>query len=142
MAWLARTFFMFSYYACFLAELTIFTREAGSRTDVNLHFFETWHPDVYSQCFMIENVLLFFPFGAFLVLLWKRAGKIWKILVLSFFLSMAIEITQLRTGRGYFQVDDIWLNMLGGLLGGDFGLLLREIWNLLAWPFRRDKAQV
>jgi hypothetical protein len=132
-------FFLFSYYLCFLAELTILTREAGTRTDVSLHFMETWNPDIYSQCFMVENVLLFLPFGAFIVLLWKRLGKIWKIFTLSFLLSLTIETIQLRTGRGYFQVDDIWLNVLGGLLGGDFGLFVREICELLVKPFHYKK---
>lgn len=51
-------FFLFAYYVCYLLELTLLTREAGSRTDVNLRFLGTWHPDIYSQCFMVENVLL------------------------------------------------------------------------------------
>ncbi len=120
-------FFLFLYYLCFFIEITILSRGAGTRIGVNLQFMGTWQPDLYSQRYMVENILLFFPFGLFFILLWKRSAKIWKLLLFSLLLSLFVEITQFLTGRGYFQVDDIWLNVLGGLLGGDFGLLFWEI---------------
>lgn len=122
-------FFLFVYYGCYLLELTILTREAGSRTGVNLCFWGTWHPDIYSQCFMVENVLLFLPFGCFFTALFPFARKLWRVLLFSFFLSLAIEYTQLRTGRGFFQVDDLWLNTIGGGLGSIPCLLFFKIYK-------------
>lgn len=118
--------FLFVYYFCYLIELTLLTREAGSRTDIDLHFLGTWHPDLQSQCFMVENLLLFLPFGILIVFLCLEL-KLWKVLLLSFLLSLTIEITQLITGRGFFQVDDIWLNTLGGFLGSILGNIFRKL---------------
>lgn len=118
--------FLFVYYFCYLIELTLLTREAGSRTDINLCFLGTWHPDLRSQCFMVENILLFFPFGILIVFLCSRL-KLWKVLLLSFLLSLTIEITQFITERGFFQIDDIWLNTLGGFLGGILGDALKKL---------------
>lgn len=121
--------FLFIYYGCYLLELTLFTREAGSRTDVNLQFLGTWHQDIYSQCFMVENVLLFLPFGCLFAALCPWVRKLWKILLCSFFLSLAIECTQLWTGRGFFQIDDLWLNTLGGVAGSIPCLFLNTVKN-------------
>lgn len=134
-------FFLFIFYFCFLVELTLLTREAGSRTDISLKFLGTWHPDIYSQCFMIENVLLFLPFGMLLVLLWKHMRKIWKIVAASLFLSIAIEVTQLLTKRGYFQVDDIWLNIAGGILGACLGMVVRGIFCILIYAACGENGQ-
>ena len=62
------------------------------------------------------NVLLFVPLG---VLLWfsLRDRKWWKALVISFILSMGIEIAQLVLRRGLCEFDDVFHNTLGCLLG-------------------------
>ena len=66
---------------------------------------------------MAGNVGLFIPFGAMLFV-WK--GKpVWFLEVtgLTFLLSLGIEIIQLITRVGVFDVDDIILNTVGGMLG-------------------------
>lgn len=123
-------FFLFVTYVCYLLELTLLTREAGSRIDVSLRLFGTWHPDLYSQCFMVENLLLFLPFGCLFTALFPFARKFWRILLCSFLLSLAIEYTQLRTGRGFFQVDDLWLNTLGGGLGSIPCLIVDKVYKM------------
>ena len=59
----------------------------------------------------------FLPFGAILPVLKRNLRSFWKILLLSFELSGMIEVTQLLTRVGSFDVDDIILNTLGGVLG-------------------------
>lgn len=132
-------FFFFIYYFCFLIELTLLTREAGSRVDINLKFLGTWYPDIYSQCFMVENVLLFIPFGVFIVLLSERMGKLWKVIIVSFLFSLTIEVLQLLTGRGYFQVDDIWLNTVGGMIGACTGIVIKYFLKLIGIYQKIDK---
>ena len=36
----------------------------------------------------------------------------------SFLTTASIEITQLMTGRGFFEVTDIVTNLMGGIMGG------------------------
>lgn len=108
---------VFLGYFSFVIELTLLTREAGSRVGVSLKIWETYAPDLYAQCWMVENVLLFIPFGILLPFLWDKMQKAGWMVALSFLFSLGIETTQLLTGRGFFQVDDIWLNVLGALCG-------------------------
>ncbi|HIR76095.1 MAG TPA: VanZ family protein [Candidatus Choladousia intestinipullorum] len=63
------------------------------------------------------NIIGFMPFGALLPVMAKSARKGWKVTLLSFEVSALIEISQLFFRVGCFDVDDIILNTLGGLLG-------------------------
>lgn len=65
---------------------------------------------------LLGNILIFIPFGFFLPM-----GSTKKSFVLtalfSFFLSLGIETFQLLTKIGSFDVDDLLLNTLGGIIG-------------------------
>jgi len=63
------------------------------------------------------NIAAFVPFGCMLPALVKRLRYFHKIFLLSFFFSFCIETTQLITKVGCFDVDDMILNTLGGILG-------------------------
>ena len=73
------------------------------------------------------NILLFVPFGYLLPLLWKRADRWWKVVLCGFVLSLGIELIQLVTHLGMFDLDDLMNNSLGAFLGwGCFCLALRR----------------
>lgn len=71
---------------------------------------------------MIFNVLLLFPFGVYLRYYYRR--NFLEVLIFSFLLSLFFEVTQL-TGIYHlypysyrtFDVDDLFFNTLGGVLG-------------------------
>ena len=63
------------------------------------------------------NILLFVPFGYLLPLLWKRADRWWKVVLCGFVLSLLIELTQLVSHLGMFDLDDLMNNSLGAFLG-------------------------
>lgn len=65
---------------------------------------------------MFGNIIGFMPFGFFVPMLSKK-HSFWRILCLSFELTLAIEVTQLFLKVGIFDVDDLFLNTLGGVLG-------------------------
>lgn len=66
---------------------------------------------------VVGNVVAFGPFGFFLPIVSRRSKKWWMTVSLSIGFSLCIEITQLVFRVGSFDVDDILLNTLGGLLG-------------------------
>ena len=66
---------------------------------------------------VVGNVCVFMPFGALLPSLFHKCQKLIAVLMLSFELSLVIEIVQLVTRVGSFDVDDLLLNTLGGILG-------------------------
>lgn len=63
------------------------------------------------------NVAGFVPFGALLPIVVRDVRKAWKVVMLSFEISALIEIAQLLFQVGCFDIDDIILNTLGGLIG-------------------------
>ena len=62
------------------------------------------------------NVLIFIPFGFFLPLA-SKFRNLPTTVFLSFFLSLAVEMVQFITQVGCFDIDDLLLNTLGGLIG-------------------------
>ncbi|MDO4523634.1 MAG: VanZ family protein [Eubacteriales bacterium] len=63
------------------------------------------------------NVICFIPFGAILPVLCRKARKLFAIVLLSFEFSLLVECAQLLLKVGSFDVDDLFLNTLGGLIG-------------------------
>lgn len=63
------------------------------------------------------NVICFIPFGFFVPIVFKRmrSGIVVTILTLSF--SFMIEVFQLVFKIGSFDVDDLFLNTIGGIAG-------------------------
>lgn len=81
-------------------------------------FKEMFRYDFGSPLFMknvIGNMLMFLPYGFFISYLLKLDKKS-TILCLSVIVSLTIETTQLVIGR-VFDVDDIMLNIFGGMIG-------------------------
>ena len=63
------------------------------------------------------NVVAFMPFGFFLPVV-SRRGRCWyNAILLGFLLSLCIETIQLICKVGSFDVDDLFLNTMGGILG-------------------------
>lgn len=86
------------------------------------------------------NILAFAPFGFLLPHLLKRYRRFFSIVFLSIFFSLAIELTQMLTKVGRFDVDDIILNTFGGILGYLIYTICRGI-NYLLHPKRKDKKR-
>lgn len=63
------------------------------------------------------NVVGLMPFGFFLPFLAGRTRKCYTVTCLTFLFSLVIEITQLLCKVGSFDVDDLLLNTIGGVLG-------------------------
>lgn len=82
---------------------------------------------------ILGNILLFSPLGFFVPLLRPRLSKLVQIAVLAFGISLLLELVQLLTGLGGFDVDDLLLNVLGGLLGW---LAFRVLRGLVRVPRR------
>ena len=63
------------------------------------------------------NVVAFMPFGFFLPILWQKSGKLLYVTFWSFSFSLVVETIQLVYKVGTFDVDDLFLNTLGGIFG-------------------------
>jgi|GEM_PF-1600298 len=63
------------------------------------------------------NLIIFIPMGWFIPLLVRSRRPILLVLTISALLSLGFEITQYLTGTGSADIDDIILNIAGGMLG-------------------------
>lgn len=65
---------------------------------------------------LFGNILIFVPYGFFISMASQSRG-FFKTLFYSFGLSLGVEFFQLVTRVGSFDVDDLLLNTVGGILG-------------------------
>ncbi|MBR0385196.1 MAG: VanZ family protein [Erysipelotrichaceae bacterium] len=65
------------------------------------------------------NICMFIPMGYLLpyVFDWFRRNMRWKTVIVCFLASLLIENVQLISRRGFYDVDDLISNTLGGFLG-------------------------
>lgn len=72
----------------------------------------------FKQAFLniIGNILAFMPFAFFLPYFAKRNMKFVRFLELMVLISLSVELIQMITLSGSFDVDDIILNVLGALI--------------------------
>ena len=71
------------------------------------------------------NILAFVPFGYFLPSLSTHKLKFFQVFLLTFQLSIGIELIQLLSKVGSFDVDDMILNTSGGIVGYILFLILK-----------------
>lgn len=102
-------------YLAFIGYMTLMNRETGdSRTRLQLFWsYRRFFRNAGTRTEILNNILLFVPFGALLRSLSGKRLWLWLIPML----SIAIELIQYFTGLGLCELDDILNNTLGGLLG-------------------------
>ena len=111
-------------YVCLISEQL--GRQAGAGYRYNLipfreiSRFYTYKELVGFSSFMLNlfgNILVFIPFGFILPIILIRRRKLFNVILSTFFLSLMIETIQLFLRVGAFDVDDLILNTLGGVIG-------------------------
>lgn len=79
---------------------------------------------------LVGNFILFLPMGMYLPFFLKKLNKPSIFLISMSALLLMIEILQLVTRRGSFDIDDFILNLLGTYIG--FGIwntkIVRKLW--------------
>ena len=85
---------------------------------------------------LVGNVIAFMPFGYLLPRVWKAAQHVVVCMGAAFLTVVGIELFQLLSAFGIFDVDDILLNCLGALLGYLCFLAAR----CLGWTEERKKS--
>lgn len=74
-------------------------------------------PGIRSFANLFGNVLIFVPVGMLFPFVHERGRNIWILLANAFLFVAGIEIFQLFSAFGAFDVDDIILNCFGVLMG-------------------------
>lgn len=82
---------------------------------------------------VIGNIILFIPFGYLITdMLYEKIGKYNGFItcLITLITSTTIEVIQMYIGRS-FDIDDILLNFVGGILGFIVFVIVRQIFKLL-----------
>lgn len=114
------------YVICLFHTVTF--QDVGWSSSNFIPFKEMLRYSVGSPLFIrnvLGNVLMFVPYGFFITYLFKFE-KWHTPFLLTLILSVVIETTQLLIGR-VFDIDDIFLNIIGGSLGYLFFSLLYDM---------------
>lgn len=113
---------LLSCWLLLVLALTIASRGANYTGRFNIDFFSgyinAWNKWSFSELQLILfNMLMFVPLGFLLPLLWQKAERFKVIFLVSVSTTALIEISQLLTGTGIFEFDDLFHNCLGSLFG-------------------------
>jgi len=76
---------------------------------------------------LVGNVIMFIPLGYFLVVIFHKQRNILYFFMTCFIIIGSIEVLQLLTMLGSFDVDDLLLNMVGCLIGYLFCFVHKKI---------------
>lgn len=81
----------------------------------------------YTKENLVGNVMLFLPFGLLLPLLFHKVNGFQIVIIIALLISAGLELIQLVTALGTFDIDDIILNVLGASLGFGLYILSKEL---------------
>ncbi len=129
---------LFVIYILLLFELVTNT-ESGNHGLNLVPFVEITRYQFGSKLFIynvIGNILAFLPFG-FFVSHYISAKKVSEITIVTLITSFAIELVQYHIGRA-FDIDDIILNVIGGICGFLLYIALTAIQKHLPSLFKSD----
>lgn len=76
---------------------------------------------------LVGNILVFIPYGFVLPKAYPRCGKWWRTFYCAVGFVMCVELFQLFSAFGAFDVDDILLNVSGAMIGYSLFGILRKI---------------
>lgn len=78
---------------------------------------------------IVGNVVAFMPFGFILPEVWDQLNRWYTITLMGFLFSLCIEAAQLVSRVGSFDVDDLFLNTVGALVGYIVFVIAKGVWN-------------
>ena len=115
-------------YLLLLLDLFVFQRETFSGTTLNLTPFKgawaTYWPHIKKGNFrsgifvqFFGNLLIFLPLGFYLSLWWRKKPHRWLLYLTPVLLAFVIEGCQYLFRMGQSDIDDLWMNVVGFLLG-------------------------
>jgi len=146
---------LFYLYIILLSYFLFFSEHYGRENILpeyryNLEFFKeirrfiTYREQLGFEVFIVNivgNILAFAPFGFMLPLLNTKYRKFFLIAFLSLLFSLSVEVVQLLFKVGIFDVDDIMLNTVGGILGYLAYKVVHILYSLFT-PHKKKKKKV
>ena len=106
-------------YILWIFYITLYDRPPHSDYRYNYQLFWSYIEDGDGSFYFKENILnllIFIPIGLVFPIVWKRT-KLWHVFIIGLMTSVSIESLQLVLKRGFSELDDVFHNTLGAILG-------------------------
>lgn len=116
----------FVFYISLLVQMGILSREIGSTREIVLIPFKTPGGSNLIFLYSLANLVIFIPFGIIVPKVFHSINKVWKMLLVTLATSIAIEAIQYILACGTSEVEDVIMNVAGGIVGY---LIIRVIYN-------------
>lgn len=82
---------------------------------------------------LILNIILFIPVGFLIPFYSDKLKKMYRVVLIGFLATVTIELTQHFNDYGVFEIDDVFNNTLGTLLGYCCFMIFYRIKNKESW---------
>jgi len=119
------TFLSISFLLCWV--MTVFALTTSDRPlmytgQVNMSLFSgyvsAWNKWSLAEFqLIIFNMIMFLPLGMLLPFIHPKYKSFWRVFFISLTFTAGIEVFQLVTGKGIFELDDLFHNTLGSIAG-------------------------
>lgn len=129
----------FIIYILCLFQVVTFQDNNNISSNNLIPFREMFRYDFGSRLFLknvLGNIIMFLPYGFFTSYFLKEK-KLLSIFILTIVTSLTIESTQLIIGR-VFDIDDILLNIIGGILGHYLYIIILKIGDMCPRVLQRE----
>lgn len=138
---------MFAIYLIYLSYLTFFSHIYGrtySHRNINIIPFKTilnyltfsFNTDIILRN-IFGNIIAFVPMGFLLPSIFKKFAALRSAIFIILFATITIEVIQYIAAVGTSDIDDIFLNLIGGILGYSLSKLFIKILKYIRWR-RKD----
>lgn len=104
-------------YLLLLLTITFLSRESNGNIRIDLQIGSSLGINARNDAYVIENILLFVPYGFFYTMMGRHRSGFRNSLFIGLLTSFGVECLQLVSGRGIFQIDDIITNTVGCVFG-------------------------
>ena len=116
-----------AFYLTFLISLILLGRSPNTQSSNDalfITYIQAFSGSTWAVYDIVFNVLLFVPFG---LLIKRYHFHVTLTLIIILVFPVLLEIIQLITSRGVFELSDIINNSLGGMLGYGIGKIISKL---------------
>lgn len=106
-----------AFYISVLVQVVVLSRTPGTIRTIVWIPFRTPGGDNLIILYALANLVIFIPFGILVPEVFYGINTLWKISLVTLVTSVCIETIQYILACGYSQVEDVIMNVAGGLIG-------------------------
>ena len=105
-------------YLSIVLQMGLFSRPFGSIRGIKWIPFITPGGGQLIILYALANLILFIPVGCLVTKAFRKSvDSVWKLALISLAISLAIEIIQYIFACGTSEVEDVIMNVIGGIVG-------------------------